>query len=196
MKEWTAGPMGASRELPLDQKAERSGGAVEYRIIDSPFGALLLAGTEAGLARLSFQERDSPLRPARGWRESPGAFQDAADQLSAYFACETTDFDLRLAPTGTPFQLRVWRELMRIPYGKTASYGGIARAIGNPLAVRAVGAANAANPLPIIVPCHRVIGANGQLTGYRWGVELKRRLLELEQQGTTAGTHLARSAQR
>jgi methylated-DNA-[protein]-cysteine S-methyltransferase len=102
-------------------------------------------------------------------------------QLEEYFAGERSTFDLPLAPQGTPFQLDVWRELERIPYGSTISYSALAQRIGRPNAVRAVGAANGANPIPIIVPCHRVIGANGTLTGYGGGMAIKRALLDIEQ---------------
>ena len=105
---------------------------------------------------------------------------EAARQLRAYFAGELREFDLPLDMHGTDFQLRVWRELARIPYGETRSYSQIAAAIGAPQAVRAVGAANGANPIPIVVPCHRVIGAGGKLVGYGGGLPLKKRLLELE----------------
>ena len=110
--------------------------------------------------------------------------QEAAAQLQAYFAGRLRDFDLPLDLQGTDFQKRVWRELERIPYGKTRSYMQIADAIGLPKAVRAVGAANGANPIPIIIPCHRVIGASGKLVGYGGGLPLKKRLLSLE--GTLA----------
>jgi methylated-DNA-[protein]-cysteine S-methyltransferase len=101
-------------------------------------------------------------------------------QLAEYFAGDRTDFDIKLAPRGTPFQLDVWRTLQRIPYGETRSYADIARSIGRPTATRAVGAANGANPIPIIIPCHRVIGSNGSLTGFGGGMGVKRRLLDLE----------------
>ena len=110
---------------------------------------------------------------------------EAARQLRAWFSGILREFDLPLDPHGTPFQQRVWREVAEIPYGRTRSYQQIAAAIGSPRAVRAVGAANGANPLPIIIPCHRVIGANGNLTGYGGGLALKRRLLEME--GSLAG---------
>lgn len=110
----------------------------------------------------------------------PSAFRDVADQLAAYFAGELTEFDLALDPSGTPFQLTVWAALRTIPYGQTRSYADIARQIGSPTASRAVGLANGRNPISIIVPCHRVIGANGSLTGYGGGIERKRALLDLE----------------
>ncbi len=109
-----------------------------------------------------------------------GPARDAARQLQAYFRRELTRFDVPLAPAGTPFQQRVWRELQAVPYGETVSYSEIARRIGQPGAARAVGGANGANPIPIIIPCHRAVGANGSLTGFGGGVEKKRALLDLE----------------
>lgn len=124
------------------------------------------------------------LNPAGGQlteSEPPGSMLACvARQLEEYFRGERREFDLELAPQGTPFQLAVWREVSRIPYGETATYGELARRLGDPRAVRAVGAANGANPLWIIIPCHRVVGADGSLTGYAGGIEVKRRLLELE----------------
>ena len=122
-----------------------------------------------------------PLAGRQGCRSGTHAISsEAVRQLRAYFAGQLRWFDLPLDMQGTPFQLRVWRELERIPYGETRSYSQIAAAIGAPRAVRAVGAANGANPIPIVVPCHRVIGASGKLVGYGGGLPLKRRLLELE----------------
>jgi methylated-DNA-[protein]-cysteine S-methyltransferase len=120
-------------------------------------------------------------RPAEGV-ESPGnpLLKDAARQLRAYFGGTLCEFSLPLDPHGTEFQLRVWHQLETIPYGRICSYSEIALSIGAPKAVRAVGAANGANPIPIVVPCHRVIGANGKLVGYGGGLPLKKRLLELE----------------
>jgi methylated-DNA-[protein]-cysteine S-methyltransferase len=106
--------------------------------------------------------------------------QEPVRQLRAYFAGDLETFDLPLAPAGTPFQLAVWRELCKIPYGKTISYGELARHLGNPNASRAVGLANGANPIPIVIPCHRVIGSNGKLTGYGGGLPIKEKLLALE----------------
>jgi methylated-DNA-[protein]-cysteine S-methyltransferase len=138
---------------------------------------LRLVSSDSGLRAIDFDLS----RPPRGSR--PGAhpiLSEAARQLRAYFAGQLRRFDLPLDMQGTDFQLRVWRELERIPYGETRSYRQIAAAIGAPRAVRAVGAANGANPIPIVVPCHRVIGASGKLVGYGGGVPLKQRLLELE----------------
>jgi methylated-DNA-[protein]-cysteine S-methyltransferase len=112
---------------------------------------------------------------------TPAVLRDAADQLTAYFAGDRTCFDLPLAPQGTEFQLRVWEQLLQIPYGETSSYGELAGRLGSPGASRAVGLANGRNPLSIIVPCHRVVGSTGQLTGYGGGIERKRALLALEE---------------
>jgi methylated-DNA-[protein]-cysteine S-methyltransferase len=125
---------------------------------------------------------DQTYEPSRtDWSADPGAFNDAVDQLGAYFAGELTDFDIELDLRGTEFQQRVWRVLLTIPYGDTRSYGEIAEQIGAPGAARAVGLANGHNPIAIVVPCHRVIGARGSLTGYGGGLDRKRSLLELEQ---------------
>jgi methylated-DNA-[protein]-cysteine S-methyltransferase len=139
--------------------------------------ALRLVANDSGLRAIEFE----PWRPLQDCR--PGNHPIAGEalrQLRAYFAGELREFDLPLDLRGTPFQLRVWRELERIPYGETRSYSQIAAAIGAPHAVRAVGAANGANPIPIMVPCHRVIGASGKLVGYGGGLPLKKRLLALE----------------
>jgi methylated-DNA-[protein]-cysteine S-methyltransferase len=114
------------------------------------------------------------------WQENPRSLREAARQLEEYFAGQRRDFELDLAPEGTPFQRRVWQALETIPYGETWSYGELARTIGKPSASRAVGAANGRNPISIFIPCHRVIGADGSLTGYGWGTDIKARLLALE----------------
>jgi methylated-DNA-[protein]-cysteine S-methyltransferase len=145
--------------------------------IESPLGELLAVVDERGaLVALDFE--DSPGRP--GLRRDAARLRPVARALERYFAGELRAFELALAPEGTPFQLRVWRALEQIPYGTTLSYGELARRIGAPRAVRAVGRANGSNPIPIVIPCHRVIGADGTLTGYGGGIERKRRLLELE----------------
>jgi methylated-DNA-[protein]-cysteine S-methyltransferase len=153
--------------------------------IDSPIGRLLLAGDGESLIHVCFQSGPRPLSPAPGWVVDPSPFRTAVAQLEEYFAGQRRTFDLQLAPRGTEFQQRVWRALREIPYGNTVSYGELARGIGKPSASRAVGLANGANPLPIIVPCHRVIGTDGSLTGFGGGLPIKRRLLALE--GATAG---------
>lgn len=152
--------------------------------IDSPVGRLLLVGDGRSLIQVCFQSGPRPLRPADGWLAEAEPFQAAIAQLGEYFAGARRGFDLRLAPRGTEFQRRVWRALIEIPYGKTVSYGELANRIGNPSASRAVGLANGANPLPIIVPCHRVIGADGSLTGFGGGLPIKRKLLALESAGS------------
>ena len=151
-----------------------------YTHLDSPVGRLLLAANDRGLLCVGFPEGKTALKPAPGWKADPARFSEVIRQLKAYFAGRLREFDLPLAPEGTAFQLRVWQQLRTIPYGKTVSYGEIARQIGNPRAVRAVGSANGRNPLPIVIPCHRVIGQDGSLTGYGGGIRIKEALLDLE----------------
>lgn len=148
--------------------------------IDSPIGRLLLAADGAALVQVHFQAGPHPLQPAPAWRHDAAPLSAAARQLMEYFAGSRRCFDLPLAPRGTPFQLAVWRALLSIPYGETVSYGELAQRLGTPGAARAVGVANGANPLPVIVPCHRVIGADGSLTGFGGGLPIKRALLALE----------------
>ena len=151
-----------------------------YRVIDSPVGPLLLAGTAEALSVLAFVRKGRPA-PDASWRPDEGGALAAVEaELAAYFAGRLRRFTTRVAPAGTPFQRRVGRP-QAIPYGETLSYGDLARRIGMPAAVRAVGAANGANPIAIIVPCHRVIGADGSLTGFGGGLPAKRALLDLEQ---------------
>jgi methylated-DNA-[protein]-cysteine S-methyltransferase len=151
-----------------------------YTYMDNPVGRLLLAGNEKGLKRVGFPHGKGALKPERGWVPNEEPFREAIRQLQAYFAGTLEEFDLPLAPEGTQFQRAVWQALRSIPYGATVSYGEIARRIGRPKAVRAVGAANGRNPLPIVVPCHRVIGSDGSLTGFGGGLMTKQRLLDLE----------------
>ncbi|MGH3970782.1 MAG: methylated-DNA--[protein]-cysteine S-methyltransferase [Mycobacterium sp.] len=152
---------------------------IHYRTIDSPIGLLTLAGQGQVLTNLRMV--DQTYEPNRAdWVRDERAFGEAVDQLGEYFSGERTDFDLELSMAGTEFQRRVWRALTTIPYGETRSYGEIAGQIGAPGAARAVGLANGHNPIAIIVPCHRVIGASGSLTGYGGGLDRKRSLLELE----------------
>ena len=155
-------------------------GRTYWHEIDSPIGRLLLAGDEAYLKLVHFQSGPRPQRPADGWIADATPFEMATAQLNEYFAGHRRDFDLRLAPEGTEFQRAVWQSLTRIPYGETISYAELARRVGNPRASRAVGLANGANPLPVLVPCHRVIGADGSLTGFGGGLDIKRKLLALE----------------
>ncbi len=150
-----------------------------YRIIDSPIGALTLAGRGPTLTHLRMV--DQTYEPNRAdWVRDNGMFSDVVDQLAAYFAGELTEFDVPLDFAGSAFQQRVWNALRTIPYGETRSYGQIANEIGATGAARAVGLANGRNPIAIIVPCHRVIGAAGSLTGYGGGLDRKRTLLQLE----------------
>jgi methylated-DNA-[protein]-cysteine S-methyltransferase len=153
---------------------------MRYCEVATPIGRLLLAGDEKGLRRISFQEGFHPLEPAGDWRRAEEPFRETISQLEAYFAGELRRFDLAVAPEGTPFQREVWSALTTIPYGETLSYGALARRIGRSQASRAVGAANGRNPIPIVIPCHRVIGTDGSLTGFGGGLPIKRRLLDLE----------------
>ncbi len=153
---------------------------MHYCEISTPLCRLLLVGDEKGLRRISFQDGFRPAKPAEGWRRDQGPFRGVILQLDAYFAGRLHCFELPLAPEGTAFQREVWSALTTIPYGETVSYGELARRVGRPTACRAVGAANGRNPIPIIIPCHRVIGADGSLTGFGGGLPIKRRLLLLE----------------
>lgn len=153
---------------------------MEYCHLKSPIGLLLLAGDSDGLKRLSFPKEQKKHGPKPDWIEHPAAFKGAIRQLNEYFNGSRKVFTPTLCPEGTPFQLRVWQELQKIPYGSTISYGELARRVGNPKASRAVGAANGVNPIAIIIPCHRVIGSNGHLTGFGGGLDVKQKLLELE----------------
>jgi len=152
---------------------------IHYRTIDSPIGLLTLAGRGSVLTNLRMV--DQTYEPSHaGWARDPAVFSDAVEQLNAYFAGELADFDIELDLRGTEFQQRVWKALLTIPYGETRSYGEIAAQVGAPGSARAVGLANGHNPIAIVVPCHRVIGADGSLTGYGGGLDRKRTLLELE----------------
>jgi methylated-DNA-[protein]-cysteine S-methyltransferase len=145
----------------------------------SPLGDLLLLADDAGLAGLYMQVTRYPVAVA-DWRSDESRFAAVKAQLAAYFAGELRDFDLALSPQGTDFQQRVWAELQRIAFGRTISYGELATRLGDAKASRAVGLANGRNPISIVVPCHRVIGANGSLTGYGGGLDNKRWLLDHE----------------
>lgn len=154
---------------------------VFYSYTKSPQGDVLVAGTEAGLTRISFQDGRNAVSPGDGWAEDRSFLQDANEQLHAYFYGELELFDLALNPRGTDFQRRVWEALCTIPYAETVSYADVAEHIGQPTATRAVASANARNPLPIVIPCHRVIGSDGKLRGYAGGLAIKAALLALEQ---------------
>ena len=151
-----------------------------YCYYDSPIGMMLLAGREGVLEELYFPNATATLAVPAEWIRDEVVFAEPLHQLQEYFAGKRQEFELQIAPQGTPFQKEVWRELCRIPYGKTASYQAIAEQLGKPKACRAVGMANGRNPLPIIIPCHRIIGKNGTLTGFGGGLPVKRQLLELE----------------
>jgi len=152
-----------------------------YDYVDSPVGQLLLAAEDGGLRHIAFELGRHPVWIGDDWRRDASAFTAARAQLIAYFAGELMQFDLPLDPQGSDFQLGVWAQLRRIPYGATISYGDLAQRVGDPSAARAVGAANGRNPLPIVVPCHRVIGADGSLTGFGGGLATKKFLLDHEQ---------------
>lgn len=151
-----------------------------YCYMESPLGDLLLAGDDTALSLVGFPAGKMRHDPDPDWIFNENPFVVVRRQLQEYFAGQRKDFDLPLHITGTEFQVQVLDALRRIPYGETTSYGEIARRIGRPKAVRAVGAANGRNPIPIIVPCHRVIGSSGDLTGFGGGLDLKEALLRLE----------------
>lgn len=153
---------------------------MSYAEIESPVGPLLLAADDVGLRQILFVNGRYSARPDPSWKEDEKPLKETIRQLRSYFAGKLEQFDLPLAPEGTPFQLEVWRRLCEIPYGGTISYGELACRIGNPNASRAVGLANGSNPIPIVIPCHRVIGSNGKLTGYGGGLPIKEKLLALE----------------
>jgi methylated-DNA-[protein]-cysteine S-methyltransferase len=153
---------------------------MKYTIHNSPVGPLLLAGDAGGLRLLNFLEGKHPQTVQRDWQEDARFFVKTIRQLEAYFAGALEVFKIALALEGSPFQLQVWDQLQRIPFGTTISYSELAERIGKPRAVRAVGGANGANPIPLLIPCHRVIGANGKLTGYGGGLEIKEKLLAHE----------------
>lgn len=152
-----------------------------YDTIDTDeAGTLIVAGDNNGLRHLNFLKGKHPLVIENTWRRDPSRFTTLKNQLVEYFAGRRKTFDVSLSPQGTAFQMKVWAALTKIPYGTVVSYQWVARRIGNPGAVRAVGAANGRNPISIIIPCHRVIGKNGSLTGYGGGLDVKQRLIHLE----------------
>jgi methylated-DNA-[protein]-cysteine S-methyltransferase len=162
-------------------------GAVYYTTVESPCGPVLVVGDEHAVRHVSFCEGRGALSVAPGWLDgshgrgaAPRLLGEARRQLAEYFARTRREFSFPVAPQGTTFQQKVWRALSRIPYGKTVTYGELAKRIGRPTASRAVGAANGRNPVPVVIPCHRVIGAGGRLVGYAGGVDIKERLLRLE----------------
>ena len=146
----------------------------------TPIGKLTIAAGAQGLRYICFESERHPITRSPNWKRDVMALRDAREQLLAYFEGERRIFDLPLHPVGTHFQLKVWKALAEIPFGVTWSYGDVARHIGEPTAVRAVGAANGRNPLPIVLPCHRVIGSDGSLTGFGGGLPIKQFLLDHE----------------
>jgi methylated-DNA-[protein]-cysteine S-methyltransferase len=163
-------------------KAPTVTGTTFHHIHPSPLGDLLLTSDGGALTGLHMDPSRHPPRRDGSWVSSEEPFQEVRRQLDEYFAGRRTHFDLELAPRGTPFQRRVWSALQEIPYGETRSYLDIARRLGSPKAVRAVGGANGRNPIAVVIPCHRVIAADGTLGGYGGGLERKRILLDLERQ--------------
>ncbi len=156
-----------------------------YCYMNSPIGELLLAGDADALTMIGFPKGSMRRDPEPDWIFNEKPFADAMRQLEEYFDGDRRDFDLPLRLDGTDFQLQVLDELQKIPYGETTSYGDIAKRIGRPRASRAVGAANGRNPIPIVVPCHRVIGTSGDLTGFGGGIDTKEALLRLEAENTS-----------
>ncbi|MCH6163712.1 methylated-DNA--[protein]-cysteine S-methyltransferase [Streptomyces marispadix] len=165
---------------PLRLGSTEAGTAVRHTVVDSPLGALTLVASGEALTGIYFEDHLRGPSPGALGPRDPGGFDEARRQLEEYFTGERRQFDLPLAPRGEPFRQRVWQLLRHIPYGETRSYGQLARELGDPALAQAVGAANGRNPLSVVVPCHRVVGADGSLTGYAGGLERKRALLELE----------------
>jgi methylated-DNA-[protein]-cysteine S-methyltransferase len=153
---------------------------MRYTLLDSPLGDLLFAADNDALVGIWFADTERP--DTAEWQRDARPFGEVTEQLQAYFAGELTEFRLELAPRGTPFQHRVWDAIQQIPYGTTTTYGRLAETLGEPRASRAVGLANGRNPIPIVIPCHRVIGADGSLTGYGGGMHRKQWLLAHEGQ--------------
>jgi methylated-DNA-[protein]-cysteine S-methyltransferase len=165
------------------RKGEKIMTVTYYTHMDSPVGKLFLAGRQDGLTEIRFENENHLRSMGREKEETQIPFREAIRQLKAYFAGELKVFNLPLKPEGTPFQLAVWQALQEIPYGETLTYGELALRIHRPKACRAVGAANGQNPLSIVIPCHRVIGSGGRLTGYGGGLKAKAYLLTLESNG-------------
>lgn len=157
---------------------------VNYTRFNTALGQLLVVGDKQGISNVFIDNNTIPLTIDTAWQRDDECFADAKTQLRQYAEGKRTTFSLTLNPAGTDFQQRCWQALQQIPYGETRSYSDIANTIGHPKAARAVGLANHRNPIPIIIPCHRVIGAKGQLTGYAYGLALKQQLLNLERQSS------------
>lgn len=164
----------------MPKRAVQSPSVVSYAYLDTPVGRVLVAGDAACLRLIAFQQGSRIHHPQPGWRQNREPFAEVFRQLDDYFEGKRTAFALRLHLGGTDFQNAVWSSLQAIPYGSTITYRDLAARVGKPAAIRAAGAANGANPLPIVVPCHRVIGSNGALTGFGGGIEAKRFLLAHE----------------
>ena len=154
---------------------------IYYQYMKSPVGKLLVAGNDKGTCLISFPKGANPAMPESDWVKKRNPLQEVLRQLEAYFAGKLKAFSLDICLNATPFQKKVLTALRQVPYGETISYGELAKNIGNSKASRAVGQANARNPLPIVIPCHRVIGSSGKLTGFGGGIEVKQTLLDLEQ---------------
>ncbi|NYH53506.1 MULTISPECIES: methylated-DNA--[protein]-cysteine S-methyltransferase [Nocardiopsis] len=179
-------PKAPPRRATVEFRAPRPG-PTRYTMMGSPVGELVLFGDGEALGGVLTAGKDDRTRGfPKDWVSDPEPFTEAVRQLEAYFAGELREFDLPLAPAGTEWQLRVWAALTTIPHGETASYGELAAELGRPTASRAVGMANGRNPISIIVPCHRVIGADGSLTGYAGGLDRKQFLLGLERRVSDA----------
>ncbi len=155
---------------------------MNYTYLDTPIGELLLVGDQYVLQELGFPDGPKRRRAEPDWELRDAIFSETKAQLNDYFSGSLRTFSLPLKPSGTPFQLGVLQQLLKVPYGETVSYGEIAARLGKPKAMRAVGAANGRNPIPVIIPCHRVIGSNGKLTGFGGGLPTKAALLKLEQE--------------
>ena len=165
---------------PLFQKGDIMTKNIRYTSTDSPFGEILVAQSGKGLTHIRFASSTKPEPPLADWEYVEDLKSEAVQQIQAYFKGALKDFTISLDLEGTPFQMKVWKTLLKVPYGQTISYAELARRIGQPKAIRAVGGANGKNPIPIVVPCHRVIGSDGSLTGYGSGVHIKAALLEHE----------------
>lgn len=174
-------PQPATDVRPLKRNTKRVSAAItHYSFLESPVGRLLIAGADEVLMLINFPTGSQALKPRPEWRRDDTMFAEAKRQLREYFEGTRTEFTMPLEMDGTDFQKDCWTALRQVPFGATVSYGELARLIGRPKASRAVGAANHANPLPIVVPCHRVIGADNSLTGFGGGLETKTKLLTLE----------------
>ncbi len=154
----------------------------KYCAYDTPIGRLVISGEKGKVEQLLFPLEALNFEPDSAWEYDRTCFKEILSQLDDYFAGKRKTFSLNLHPIGTEFQKKVWSELEKIPYGETINYGELAKRIGNPKASRAVGAANGKNPIPIVIPCHRVIGKNGSLTGFGGGLDIKKQLLDLEEE--------------